>query len=147
MLRLAGCSSGTGVCARGGLAAGGYGSGAAGKNSSNLASLGHLPLQEGTWAVSITRHVLRSAYIGCAFLLERFALGSHLLFDAQRQTDRLAGGCVSIPPWVGIAARAFLSVVRLSGFASSLRDCALSYGDPDGVRGYGVGGAVEYVFA
>ena len=38
-----------------------------------------------------------------SFLLRRFVFGSRLLFDAQCQTGRLAGGCVSIPPWVGIA--------------------------------------------
>ena len=32
---------------------------------------------------------------------------SRLLFAAWRQTGRLAGGCVSIPPWVEIAISAF----------------------------------------
>ncbi len=32
---------------------------------------------------------------------------SRLLFAAWRQTGRLAGGCVSIPPWVEIAGSAF----------------------------------------
>ena len=59
---------------------------------------------------------------------------SRLLFDALRQAERLAGGCVSIPPWVGIAGSAFSMAVRLSGFVGSLRACAFLYGDPDGER-------------
>ena len=42
-----------------------------------------------------------------AVLLRRFALGSRLLFAAERQTGRLARRCVPIPPWVGIAGSAF----------------------------------------
>ena len=59
---------------------------------------------------------------------------SRLLFAAWRQTGRLAGGCVSIPPWVEIAGSAFSMAVRLSGFVGSLRACAFLYGDPDGER-------------
>ena len=51
-----------------------------------------------------------------------------------RQTGRLALCSVPVPPWVVIAIRAFSSVVRLSGFVGSLRDCAFSGGDPDGER-------------
>ena len=72
---------------------------------------------------------------------------SRLLFAAWRQTGRLAGGCVSIPPWVEIAGSAFSMAVRLSCFVGSLRACAFLCGDPDGGRrdeetGNGVGGAV-----
>ena len=72
---------------------------------------------------------------------------SRLLFAAWRQTERLAGGCVSIPPWGEIAGSAFSMAVRLSGVAGSLRACTFLCGDPDGGRrdeetGNGVGGAV-----
>ena len=36
-----------------------------------------------------------------------FHVRSRLLFDAQRQTERLAECFVPIPPWVGIAGSAF----------------------------------------
>ena len=78
------------------------------------------------------------------FLLECFAFASRLLFDAERQTGRLAGGCVSIPPWVGIASSTFSgcrAVIGLGEFTSGLR---VFYGDPDGEQRNaenGVGGA------
>ena len=59
---------------------------------------------------------------------------SRLLFDAQRQTERLAECSVPIPPWVGIAISAFSMAVRLSDLVDSLRACAFLYGDPDGER-------------
>ena len=59
---------------------------------------------------------------------------SRLLFDAQRQTERLAECSVPIPPWVGIAIRAFSDVAWLSNLAGSLRAWAFSYGDPDRER-------------
>ena len=127
------------------------------------------------------RGVLCSIYARRAFLLECFAfihacfvvlarrlvfdlcpacvsigmscVRSRLLFAAWRQTGRLAGGCVPIPPWVEIAGSAFSMAVRLSGFVGSLRACAFLYGDPDGDRKgtreteNGVGGAAECVFA
>ena len=46
--------------------------------------------------------------------------------------DGLREGCVPIPPWVGIAIRAFSDVAWSSGFVGSLRACAFSGGDPDG---------------
>ena len=60
---------------------------------------------------------------------------SRLLFDAQRQTERLAESFVPIPPWVGIANSAFSKAMRLSHSVGSLRDCTFSGGDPDGERG------------
>ena len=59
---------------------------------------------------------------------------SRLLFAAWRQTGRLAGCSVPVPPWVVIAIRAFSRVIRLSGLVSSLRACTFLYGDPDGER-------------
>ena len=81
------------------------------------------------------RGVLYSIYARRAFLLECFAfihaccvvlarrlvfdlcpacvsigmscVRSRLLFDALRQAERLAGGCVSSPPWVEIVSSAF----------------------------------------
>ena len=83
-----------------------------------------------------------------AFPLERFAFDhacpyvpigafhvrSRLLFDAQRQTERLAECFVPIPPWVGTASSAFSKAIRLSNSVGSLRDCAFLCGDPDGKR-------------
>ena len=80
------------------------------------------------------------------FLLERFTFDhvcpyvpigafhvrSRLLFDAQRQTERLAECFVPIPPWVGTASSAFSKAIRLSNSVGSLRDCAFLCGDPDG---------------
>ena len=66
------------------------------------------------------RNVLRSVHACC--------------LPPVRQTGRLAGCSVPIPPWVVIAISAFSSVVRLSGFMSSLLACAFSCGDPDGGR-------------
>ena len=63
-----------------------------------------------------------------------FCLGSRLSFSSLRKKKRPAICCVPIPAWVGIAIRAFSSVVRLSGGVSSLWACAFLYGDPDGVR-------------
>ena len=50
----------------------------------------------------------------------------------MRKKRRLAGCYVSIPPWVGIASRAFSNVIRLSNLLSSLQACAFLSGDPDG---------------
>ena len=80
-------------------------------------------------------------------------LSGCLMFDHAcclppvRQTERLAICCVSVPPWVVIAIRAFSDVAWLSGFVGSFRDCVFSGGDPDGIRKKrgdaenGVGGA------
>ena len=69
-----------------------------------------------------------------AFLSECPAFDHACCLPPVRQTGRLALCSVPIPPWVVIAIRAFSSVVRLSGFVGSLRDCAFLYGDPDGGR-------------
>ena len=98
---------------------------------------------------------LRSICVSPCGSVAAFGLGSRLLFDALRQTGRLAGCCVPIPPWVVIAISAFSSVVRLSGFMSSLLACAFSCGAPDGGRRRrgnagtenGVGGEAECAFA
>ena len=91
---------------------------------------------------------LAFAHAGHTFLLICLAFGSRrsyvsvdmscvcsrLLFDAQRQTERLAECSVPIPPWVGIAISAFSMAVRLSDLVGSFRACAFLYGDPDGER-------------
>ena len=67
-------------------------------------------------------------------------LSGCLMFDHAcclppvRQTERLAICSVPVPPWVGIAIRAFSDVAWLSNLAGSLRACAFLYGDPDGER-------------
>ena len=102
-----------------------------------------LPVLRSYWSVS------RSITPAPTFLLERFTFDhvcpyvpigafhvrSRLLFDAQRQTERLAECFVPIPPWVGIANSAFSKAMRLSHSVGSLRDCTFSGGDPDGERG------------
>ena len=67
-----------------------------------------------------SRNVLRSVHACC--------------LPPVRQTGRLAGCFVPVPPWVVIAIRAFSDVVRLSDLAGSLRACTFLYGDPDGER-------------
>ena len=66
------------------------------------------------------------------FLLGGLASGSRLSFSSVRKKKRLAEGCVSIPPWVGIDSVRSRGVVRLSDLLSSLLDYALLYGAPDG---------------
>ena len=80
------------------------------ENPFDLAVLDISPFKEGV-AAGGGGGVLRMAFMsqfavfyisfgthtGLAFLLERFMLVSRLLFAAQRQTGRLARGCVSIP--------------------------------------------------
>ena len=92
------------------------------------------------------RRVLPSFTPGIAGLLMRFALRSclprdsddasclrsRLLFDALRQTGRLAISCVSIPPGRDRHSYVLAVSVRLSALAGSLRACTFLYGDPDG---------------
>ena len=51
--------------------------------------------------------VLCLVYAHHAFLLECLMLAHACCLPRERQTGRLAGGCVPIPPWVGIAGSAF----------------------------------------
>ena len=99
-----------------------------------------------------SRNVLRS-FCANAFLSKCLAFDHACCLPPVRQTGRLAGCSVPIPPWVVIAIRAFSDVAWLSGFVGSLRACAFLYGDPDGERKRtretenGVGGAAKCVFA
>ena len=102
---LAGFSSGRGDCARGGWAAG------------RCVPVGMFracltPAVRFCWnvlrsitpAVRFYRGVLRSSHARRTVLLECLAFGSRLsLFLLSGKERRLAGCCVSIPPWVGIA--------------------------------------------
>ena len=94
-------------------------------------------------------NVLRS-FCACHAFLSICPVFDHACcLPPVRQTERLAICCVSIPPWVVIAIRAFSDVAWLSGFVGSLRACAFLYGDPDGERRdaeNGVGGAAEERF-
>ena len=101
-------------------------------------------------------NVLRSVHAGHTFLSVCLAFDHACCLPPVRQTGRLAGCFVPVPPWVVIAIRAFSDVVRLSNLAGSLRVCAFLYGDPDrerrrrrerGGRGNGIGGAAECAFA
>ena len=113
MLRLAGFSSGTGRCARGGCSAGrGW------ENPSGFAALNHLPFQGrllvrlmlqsaspergGVAAgdggvILLARRVLRSHFAYHTFLLECFMFVPRLLFVARAKQRRLAASCVSVP--------------------------------------------------
>ena len=152
-LRLAGFSSGRGVCARG---AGRRGVGEGRKlpdfampcrreNPFDLAALDISPFKEGV-AAGGGGGVLRMAFMsqfavfyisfgthtGHAFLLERFMLVSRLLFAAERQTGRLAICFVSIPRGSGSPLVRSHDSVRLSDLAGSLWNCAFLCGDSDG---------------
>ena len=87
--------------------------------------------------ISRARGVLRPFHVWRTFLLERFAFGSRLLFAAQRQTGRLAEGCVPVSPWPHRRFVRFRAFMRSSYMACSLLVCAL----PDG--GVGVLGAAR----
>ena len=74
------------------------------------------PAVRSCWNVLRSSHACRAVLSRCfaldhacrAFLLESPALGSRLsLFLLSGKERRLAGSCVSIPPWVGIAFSAF----------------------------------------
>ena len=77
-------------------------------------------------------NVLRSFCACHTFLSECPAFDHACCLPPVRQTGRLARCSVPIPPWVGIAIRAFSDVAWSSGFVGSLRACAFSGGDPDG---------------
>ncbi len=163
MLRLAGCSSGTGVCARGGYPARRCVSLAAlcARHRPALrfscsvlpsASLGFAFLSR-RFALGIARPcvpvaafcprhrpalrsccgALRSASPGLAFLSRRFILGSRLLFAALRQTGRLAISCVPVPLGRDRHSCVLVMSAWLSAFAGSLRVWPFLCGDPDGV--------------
>ena len=72
---------------------------------------------------------------GDTVLLKCFILGSRLLFDALRQTGRLAISCVSIPPGRDRHSCVLAALVRLSALAGSLRVWPFICGDPDGGTG------------
>ena len=77
--------------------------------------------------------------------------GSRLLFDAERQTGRLAGGSVPIPAWVEIAIRAFsdrqygyrILLVHFGHVRFFMAIPTENGGDAEN----GVGGVAECIFA
>ena len=76
-------------------------------------------------AIRFSRNVLRAVLSKClAFVLRQYVplemsrVRSRLLFDAERQTERLAGCSVPVPPWVVIAGSAFSN--RWCGYRISL---------------------------
>ena len=93
MLRLAGCSSGWRDCARGGRSA----------------------RRGGSRAGLCSFYAGRAFLLGClvlvrahhTFLPKCFMLDHACCLPPVRQTGRLAGCFVPVPPWVGIAIRAF----------------------------------------
>ncbi len=80
---------------------------------------------------------------GVAALAGRFVLGSRLLFDALRQTGRLAISCVPVPPGRDRHSCVLAVSVRLSAFVGSLRACTFLCGDLDGLPEYGRTGERE----
>ena len=79
-------------------------------------------------------NVLRS-FCACHAFLSKCPVFDHACcLPPVRQTGRLAICSVPIPPWVGIAIRAFSDVAWLSDLVGSFRACAFLYGDPDGER-------------
>ena len=93
-LRPAGYSSGRGDCARGGCSARRWGSLAGG---GCLSCAGRAVLSE----CPAFDHACLCGFLAVSYVRSR------LLFAALRQTGRLAGCCVPIPPWVEIANSAF----------------------------------------
>ena len=85
-LRLAGYSSGTGVCARGGCSA---------RLCGSVAALCHRLMGWPCGSVAALCHRLMA---GFAFLSRRFAIGSRLSFSSLRKKRRLAIACVPVPP-------------------------------------------------
>ena len=166
MLRLAGCSSGTGVCARGGCPARRCVSLAAfcarhrpalrscrdalPSASPGVAFLLRRFALDTRLPLHLCRRVLRSASPGFAFLSPRFALVSRLLFAALRQTGRLAVSCVPVPPGRDRHSCVLVMSARLSAFAGLLRVWPFLCGDLDGVsgmRGTGLAARPLCVFA
>ena len=88
-LRLAGYSSGTGVCARGGCSA---------RPCVPVAALCHRLMA------------------GLAVLSPRFAIGSRLSFSSLRKKRRLAIACVPVPPGRDRHSRVLVMLARLSAF-------------------------------
>ena len=125
-LHLAGFSSGTGVGARGGTDGAIRNAECVIRNSELGGCMDSLCF------------VFRSKRIPAVeVLLPCFAFGSRLLFDAERQTGRLAGRYVSIPAWVGIAIRAFLSVSMVIGLRwFTLGLCVFLLAIPTGLRSW-----------
>ena len=147
-LRLAGYSSGTGVCARGGcsarlsvpVAALCFGSrpalrfcrrvlpSAHGWPCGSVAALcfGSRP------ALRSCRGVLPRFTPGFAFLSRRFAIGSRLSFSSLRKKRRLAIACVPVPPGRDRHSHVLQCRRGYLPLTGSLRVCAFLYGDPDG---------------
>ena len=114
-----------------------------------VGSLLSLRLGRGGWRVVYVRRCGFGGAIstrftsGVAVLLWRFVLGSRLLFDALRQTGRLAISCVPVPPGRDRHSCVLAVSVRLSAFVGSLRACTFLCGDLDGLPEYGRTGERE----
>ena len=104
-LRLAGYSSGTGVCARGGCSA---------RLCVPVAALCHRLMA------------------GLAVLSPRFAIGSRLSFSSLMKKRRLAIACVPVPPGRDRHSHVLQCWRGYLPLAGSLWVCAFLYGDPDG---------------
>ena len=148
-LRLAGYSSGTGVCARGGCSA---------RLCVPVAALCHrlmagLAVLSPRFAIGSRpalhscRGVLPSAHgwpcgsvaafyprlmAGFAVLSRRFAIGSRLSFSSLRKKRRLAIACVPVPPGRDRHSHVLQCWRGYLPLAGSLWGCAFLYGDPDG---------------
>ena len=93
--------------------------------------------------------VLCLVYARYAVPLRRFVFDHACCLPPVRQTGRLAGCCVSIPPGRDRHSRVLVMLARLSALAGSLRVWTFFYGDLDGITGdagYGAGGAAFMLF-
>ena len=93
--------------------------------------------------------VLHLVHVRYTVLLWRFVFDHACCLPPVRQTGRLAGCCVSIPPGRDRHSCVLEVLARLSALAGSLRVWTFFYGDLDGITGdagYGAGGAAFMLF-
>ena len=79
--------------------------------------------------------VLHLVHVRYTVLLWRFVFDHACCLPPVRQTGRLAGCCVSIPPGRDRHSRVLVMLARLSAFVGSLRVWTFFYGDLDGIAG------------
>ena len=79
--------------------------------------------------------VLHLVHVRYTVLLRRFVFDHACCLPPVRQTGRLAGCCVSIPPGRDRHSCVLVMLARLSALAGSLRVWTFFYGDLDGITG------------
>ena len=133
-LRLAGYSSGTGVCARGGCSARLCVPVAAlcHRLMAGLAVLSRRFASAHGWPCGSVAAFYPRLMAGFAVLSRRFAIGSRLSFSSLRKKRRLAIACVPVPPGRDRHSHVLQCWRGYLPLAGSLWGCAFLYGDPDG---------------